>query len=439
MYKKYLTFLFCFFSSFSFAQNIHFQAIGVEDGISQPTVTSIYQDEFGIIWIGTKDGLNRYNGTDFYVFRPVKDDKNSLYNNNIGTICGDKQGHIYIRCKYAVVEYDIKKNTFHTIRDNDIQAISYGNTQLWVCTRDSLFTYNRVEDKLDYYYNLEGARISCITEDSDGNLYVGTINNGLYMIDSNRKWLNYFPKKDITCIYEDSKKSIWVGTKDDGLFRLDRSGGMSNYIADQYKDILSSSYVRCIVEDNLGNYWVGTFKGLNKLDFATGVFTHYNKDNKPYSLSNSSIICMMKDQQGTFWIGTYYGGVNLFNPDYEIYTYYYPDESQKGKLTSPFAGRMTEDSQGGIWIATEGSGVNYLNRLTRTFTEYKHDASVNSLSSNTVQALFLDEENQALWIGTLRGGLDRLDLNTYKFTNYRHDHEKKNSLINDIIRKNYSI
>ena len=114
MYKKYLTFLFCFFSSFSFAQNIHFQAIGVEDGISQPTVTSIYQDEFGIIWIGTKDGLNRYNGTDFYVFRPVKDDKNSLYNNNIGTICGDKQGHIYIRCKYAVVEYDIKKNTFHT-------------------------------------------------------------------------------------------------------------------------------------------------------------------------------------------------------------------------------------------------------------------------------------------------------------------------------------
>ena len=266
MYKKYLTFLFCFFSSFSFAQNIHFQAIGVEDGISQPTVTSIYQDEFGIIWIGTKDGLNRYNGTDFYVFRPVKDDKNSLYNNNIGTICGDKQGHIYIRCKYAVVEYDIKKNTFHTIRDNDIQAISYGNTQLWVCTRDSLFTYNRVEDKLDYYYNLEGARMSCVIEDSDGNLYVGTMNNGLYMIDGNKKWLNYLPKKDITCIYEDSKKSIWVGTKDDGLFRLDRNGGITNYGTAPHQNMLSSSYVRCIVEDNLGNYWIGTFKGLDKLN-----------------------------------------------------------------------------------------------------------------------------------------------------------------------------
>ena len=112
MYKKYISFLLLLISTLSFGQNIHFQAIGVENGISQPTVTSIYQDEFGIIWIGTKDGLNRYNGTDFHIFRPIENDKNSLYNNNIGTICGDKNGHIYIRCKYAVVEYDIRKNIF---------------------------------------------------------------------------------------------------------------------------------------------------------------------------------------------------------------------------------------------------------------------------------------------------------------------------------------
>ena len=153
------------------------------------------------------------------------------------------------------------------------------------------------------------------------------------MLDSNKKWLNYLPTKDITCIYEDSKKNIWVGTKDDGLFRLDRNGGKTNYVHAPYKNGLSSNYVRCVVEDNLGNYWVGTFKGLDKLDVTTNTFTNYSEDNKPYSLSNSSIICMMKDQQGTFWIGTYYGGVNLFNPDYEIYTYYYSDESQQGKMT----------------------------------------------------------------------------------------------------------
>ena len=433
MYKTPLSFLLFFISTLSFGQNIHFQAIGVENGISQPTVTSIYQDEFGIIWIGTKDGLNRYNGTDFHVFRPIENDKNSLYNNNIGTICGDKNGHIYIRCKYAVVEYDIKRNIFHTIRDNNIQAIGYGNARLWACTRDSLFTYNRTKDELEYYYNLDNVRISCITEDQDGKLYVGTMNNGLYIIDSNKKWLNYLPKKDISCIYEDSKKNIWVGTKDDGLFRLDRNGGQ--IIDEPYKNRLSSNYVRCMAEDNLGNYWIGTFKGLDMLDVTTNTFTHYSEDNKAYSLSNSSIICIMKDQQGTFWIGTYYGGVNLFNPDYEIYRYYYPDESQKGKLTSPFAGRMKEDAKGGIWIATEGGGVNYLDRKTRTFIEYRHDSKKNSLASNTVQALYLDENKQALWIGTLKGGLDKLDLTTQKFTNYRHVPSEEHSLINDIIRK----
>lgn len=435
MYKKYLSLLLFFISSLSFAQNIHFQAIGVENGISQPTVTSIYQDEFGIIWIGTKDGLNRYNGTDFYIFRPVENDKHSLYNNNIGTICGDKNGHIYIRCKYAVVEYDIRRNAFHTIRNNNIQAIGYGNSRLWVCTRDSLFTYNRAEDKLEYYYRLEGVRISCVTEDREGNLYVGTMNRGLYMIDRNKKWLNYLPGKDISCIYEDSKNNVWVGTKDDGLFRLDRNGAQTNYREETYKARLSSNYVRCVTEDNSGNYWIGTFKGLDKLDVTTNTFTHYSEDNKPYSLSNSSIICMMKDQQGTFWIGTYYGGVNLFNPDYEIYTYYYPDESQKGKLTSPFAGRMKEDSQGGLWIATEGGGVNYLDRKTRTFSAYRHDNKKNSLASNTVQGLFLDEENHTLWIGTLKGGLDKLDLKTHTFTNYRHVPGDDSSLINNIVRK----
>lgn len=435
MYKIYFLFSFLFVSYLSFAQNIHFRTIGVEDGISQSTVTSIYQDEFGIIWIGTKDGLNRYDGTDISIYRPVENDKNSLYNNNIGTICGDKKGHIYIRCKYAVVEYDIKKNTFQTIRDNDVQAICYDNSRLLVCTKDTLFTYNQLEKKLDYFYSFKNVRISCIAEESNGNLYVGTMNKGVYVIDKNKKWLNYLSDQDVTCIYEDSQKNIWIGTKENGLFRLDRNGKVVNYSTTHNKKILSSNYVRCIVEDDLGNYWVGTFKGLDKLDLTNNIYTHYSEGDEPYSLSNSSIICMMKDQQGTFWMGTYYGGINLFNPDYEIYTYYYPDKIKVGKLTSPFAGRMKEDSNGGIWIATEGEGLNYLNRKTNTFFELKHEEGKNSLASNTVQALYLDEDNQILWIGTLLGGLDKLDLKTYKFTNYRHVNGNNNSLINDIVRK----
>ena len=179
MYKKYLTFLFCFFSSFSFAQNIHFQAIGVEDGISQPTVTSIYQDEFGIIWIGTKDGLNRYNGTDFYVFRPVKDDKNSLYNNNIGTICGDKQGHIYIRCKYAVVEYDIKKNTVRVI-NQDAALFTPADEAGYDAKKTIEIVIDRCvakeyQDIMRKFYNLDRIALQLEKEKSISEEFVDTI------------------------------------------------------------------------------------------------------------------------------------------------------------------------------------------------------------------------------------------------------------------------
>lgn len=434
--NKLFLFLFLFlFSRTSFSQEIHFETIGVEDGISQPTVTSIYQDEFGIMWIGTKDGLNRYDGLNFYIFRPNENDKNSLYNNNIGTICGDRDGHIYIRCKYAAVEYDMKKNIFHTIRDTDVHAIGYGRNHLWVSTKDSLFSYSQKDVGLQFYHALKDVRITCLLESSDDNLYVGTTNDGVYIIDKNKKWLNYLSGKEITTIYEDSKKNIWLGTKDDGLVRLDKSGMMTNYMADPFKNSISNNYVRCIEEDNQGNYWIGTFVGLDMLDIESGQFKHYKEDSKPYGLSHSSIICLAKDQQGTFWIGTYYGGLNLFNPDYEIYKYYYPNESDEAKLSSPFVGRMTEDSAGGIWLATEGGGLNYLNRGMKTFKVYKHDIKRNSISTNSIQSLYLEEDKQVLWIGTLREGLDKLNLQNGKFTNYKRNPGNEKSLINDIVRK----
>lgn len=416
------------------AQDIHFQTIGVDNGLSQCTVTSVYQDEFGIIWIGTKDGLNRYDGTDFCVFRPIVGDKHSLYNNNIRSICGDKKGHIYIRCKYAVVKYDIRKNIFHTIRDADVQAIHYGSKCLWVCTRDSIFTYNHSKDKLEYYSTIPGVHVSCLAEDKKGNLCIGTTYSGFYLIDANKKYQNYFPKKNITSLYEDSKENIWVGTKDGGLNRINKEGGTANYAYTPNQNGIFGDYVRCMMEDDYGNYWIGTSRGLNKLSLTTNTVTCYSEATKPNGLSNSSIISIMRDHQGTFWIGTYYGGVNLFNPDYEVYTYYYPDEVQKDKLSFPL-GQMTEDSDGGIWIATEGGGVNYLNRRTRDFTVYKHDIHANSLSSNTVRALYLDEDKHTLWIGTLRAGLDKLDLKTGHFVNFRRTLKDEHVLINNTVRK----
>ncbi|MEA4936393.1 MAG: two-component regulator propeller domain-containing protein [Paludibacter sp.] len=438
MLRNIPLYFFLLISVVSFSQEIHFQTLNVEDGLSQPTINSIYQDEFGLIWIATKDGLNVYNGSNIQVFRPKTGAPNSLFNNNVGSVCGDRNGHIYVRCKYAVAEYDMRLNRFYTIRDNHVQAIAYGSDKLWVCASDSVYTYDNKGKKLKLHYGFTetNPKITSILESSNKKIYIGTQHEGLYVIDENIKCMNYFPDVHVISIYEDSKMNIWVSTRSDGLIRMDRNGRMVQYKYDPYnKNSIADNYVRSVCEDNFGNYWIGTFKGLNKLDISTGQFTLYQKDKRLYSLSNSSVVCISKDQQGTLWIGTYYGGINMFNPEYEIYKYYYADDSTPGRMSSPFAGRMLEDKNSNIWLATEGGGLNYLDRKTKVFTVYKHHPDKNSIASNTTQGLYLDEQQDILWIGSVSGGLDRMDIKTKHIRNYRNDKRDKKSLINNSIRK----
>lgn len=107
------------------------------------------------------------------------------------------------------------------------------------------------------------------------------------------------------------------------------------------------------------------FPRLEPLRQSTGQFQLYTaNDNKPDGLTHSSIWCIVKDEQGTLWLGTYFGGVNYFNPEYEIYTRYKVGDTEKEGLSSPIVGRMTEDKDGNLWICTEGGGVNVYNRKT---------------------------------------------------------------------------
>lgn len=435
--KNYLKLgILLFIPVISFSQEIHFRTISVEDGLSQTTVNSIYQDEFGIIWIATKDGLNVYDGSCVQVFRPKPGDSNSLYNNNIAAVCGDRNGHIYVRCKYAVAEYDMRKNTFHTIQKENVQAISYGSDRLWICSSDSVFYYKDGIKKLYYGFAPKSRKITSVLEGSDKKVYIGAQRGGLFVIDENHKSMNYFPDIHIINIYEDSKMNIWISTRNDGLIRMERNGRIAQYRHDPHsKNSIADNYVRSVCEDNFGNYWIGTFKGLSMLDLSTGDFRQYGEDNRTYSLSNSSVTCITKDQQGTLWLGSHYGGVNLFNPKYEIYKYYYADDSTPGRMSTPFVGRMQEDEQGNLWIATEGGGLNYLDRKIKKFTVYKSHPDKNSIASNTTQGLYLDKERNVLWIGALFGGLDRMDLKTKRVKNYRHRKDDRQSLMNNDVRK----
>ena len=438
---KKVTLLFLLFLSISAVhtqgQNITFSHLTTDDGLSQFSVNSMYIDERGIIWIGTREGLNRYNGNDIKSFKLKKNDPNSLFSNTVLRITGNKKGKVYLLCTDGIAEFDLTTQRFKTLLQGNVDAIYY-NEKLYIGKREEVFVYNESTGNFDLYYHLAGKDItlSCLHLDDKKNLWMGTTGNGVYCLSENKTVFQPITKGNITSIYEDSSKELWIGSWEEGLYHITTDGNIKNLRHDpQNPNSLCSDFVRSCCEDNAGNLWIGTFYGLNRYDKSSGQFQVYTADDsRPDGLTHSSIWCIVKDGQGTIWLGTYFGGVNYFNPEYEIYTRYKVGNTEKEGLSSPIVGRMTEDKDGNLWICTEGGGVNVYNRKSNTYRWYRHEEGENSISHNNVKAIYYDRNNDIMWIGTHLGGLNKLDLRTNRFTIYRMKAGDPASLPSDIVR-----
>ncbi|MEG2150764.1 MAG: two-component regulator propeller domain-containing protein [Bacteroidaceae bacterium] len=422
-----------------FSQDITFNHLTTDDGLSQISVNSLYKDERGSIWIGTRDGLCRYNGNDIKTFKLRKNDPNSLFCNNVLRIAGDQNGKIYLLCTEGMAVFDLEMEKFTTLLQENISAIYY-DEELYIGKKNKIYTYNETSKKLTLIYELPSQKstVSCIYMDSKGTFWIGTANDGLYTFNPtlSSKSSHLIAKGNITSIYQDSSNDVWIGSWEHGLFRF-KDNVVFNYRNDpKDSNSICSNFVRACCEDNLGNIWIGTFHGLNKYNKKTRQFSVYTADNsKSDSPTHSSIWCIIKDHQGTMWLGTYFGGVNYFNPEYEIYTQYKASNNERNGLSSPVVGKMIEDKYKNLWICTEGGGLNMYNRKTKTFKWYKHSYSnANSLSHDNIKSIYYDSDKEIMWIGTHLGGLNRLDLRTDKFTRYLPKENDANSLPSDIIR-----
>lgn len=419
-------------------QDITFHHLTTDEGLSQISVLSLYQDELGFIWIGTREGLNRYDNNSITTYKLQKNNNYSLFSNNILKVTGDRKGKIFILTTEGVCEYDLKSDRFSTLwKDIDILTIYYYNDKLFVGKGSDIYVLSTDENKFEHYYHLpiKGSKISTLHFDDEGALYIGTSNRGLYVLNTEQSLSNPITNNcNITSIYQDSEGIIWVGSWENGLFML-TDDGITNFEKHVVSNRgVSSNFVRSCCEDNQGNIWIGTFNGLDKYNKKTGVFSHYNTSNEPDGLTHSSIWCIIKDHQGTLWLGTYFGGVNYFNPEYEIYTWYKPSLTEKSGLSSPIIGRMIEDKYKNLWICTEGGGVNLYDRKKKTFKWYTSDSKKNSISENNVKAIYYDKDKDLMWFGTHLGGLNKLDLTTDKFTHYRYNRKDSSSILSDIVR-----
>lgn len=245
-------FVFC--CNVLYANGIYFSKLGMKQGLSQPSVMSIYQDELGSFWFGTREGLNRYDQSGMQVFTPEPGNPNSLCGERIRQICGDRNGKVFILTNRGISEYDLKTNNFLTLKENVCTAISYGYGHLWIAEYNHLYIYKdgAIESFFQFPYQVS---ISAVKELKNGNLIVGTFSSGVYYLDKNKQVTQLLPDIGrVSVVYEDSKNDVWIGSYTTGLYCFQDTRLVEHYctVASRKECRLSSDFVRDICEDNKG-------------------------------------------------------------------------------------------------------------------------------------------------------------------------------------------
>jgi PAS domain S-box-containing protein len=408
---------------YSQTEEIQFEAISIESGLSQSTVVCICQDSKDFLWFGTYNGLNRYDGYGFKVFKNDPDNPHSLSNNNIQCCIVDHSGTLWVGTENGLNRFIREKELFVQYKNDPNDSNSLSN--------------NYVRD---------------VYEDRSGILWVGTQGGGLSQFDREKeKFIHYrngplnsksLSQNNVLSIFEDSRGRFWIGT-DYGLNRFDRSTGeFIRFQNDPHNPLsISSSGVWRIAEDRAGNLWLGLWGGgLNRFDPQKNRFVRYqNNPSDPSSLSHNVVRSIFKDHNGNLWIGTDGGGLDKFvggsregRPDRFIH--YQNNGNDLSSLSSNSVFSIYEDRSGTLWIGTKIGGVNKYDPGKRQFALYKNRPNdSNSLSNKTVHATYEDSQG-FVWIGTKGGGLDRFDRKRNRFTHFVHNPRDPSSLSNNVVR-----
>ncbi len=464
---------------FNFAPGsvVRFEHLTSEDGLSQNAGLDIFQDSRGYLWIGSQDGLNRFDGYSFKIYKHDPDDPSSLSYNSILKIEEDQNGSLWIGTwggglnhfdaiteKFRSYQHD--PNNPDSISDNTVTAIkkdAAGN--LWVGTLNGLDLFDPKTSTFKHFTNdpadpesLSSNAISLIFEDSNHQLWVGTGANGSEGSGLNRfdpstgKVIRYqhdesdpdsLSSNNIADIYEAEDGTFWIATggfslHGDGLDQFDPATSKVKHFRYNASDphSIGSNDLMTLWGDSTGMLWIGTWtNGLSRMSFADpGHFVRYEND--PFfadSLSGDEVWSLFKDRSGILWIGTSHSGINKLSPKSGQFSLYRNNPSDSMSLAINATGAFAEDPRGNIWIATWGAGIDRFNPNTGQFTHYRHNPDdPNSLSDDLFMDVFVDEYG-IVWASTLGKGLNRLDPATNKVTHYFHDPNDPNSIPDDNI------
>jgi signal transduction histidine kinase/ligand-binding sensor domain-containing protein/DNA-binding response OmpR family regulator len=428
--------------------------IGIEAGLSNNAVTSIYQDKRGFMWIGTYDGLNRYDGYNFYVFRNQPQDSSSLVSNRIVDIYEDHEG-IWIGTKRGLSVYNYGTGSFErrlmedfqstlhvpvdfiinqiTGRDGRLFLASAGKGMLVKDTGERNFVQVPFErnGELVYDYHAQG-----MDYDSKGNLIVFVQSNGIFRLTKSGTHLELI--SDVTnnanTLVVDIKDWIWIGM-DGGLLGYDPVAKEERRFS---RERTGHKVTAVMYERENEEVWAGTDgSGIMVVDTKSWSVSYLREGRYKGSITSNSVYSLHQDNKGDQWIGTLRGGINVMEDENRLFqTARNPEE--KNGLAGNFVLSFCEKDEDEIWVGSDGGGLSLWDRTAGNFSTFLHSSDPSSLPNNFVTSIL--KSDRGVWVGTYGGGLSRYDETTGEFKRYplfQHNYQEYQQNVWVLYRDSY--
>ncbi|REG98479.1 ligand-binding sensor domain-containing protein [Flavobacterium aquicola] len=424
--KLFITILvFVVINTAVYPQTYCFRHYEVEAGISNNAVLCGTQDKLGFVWFGTRDGINRFDGYNFKIYRfPENNQIHSLHLNNSGTLITATERNIY---EYSpvldafVLLVSPKKYPIYT-------AVSDNKENIWYNAGLVLSKYSKKNKSVKTY---DFFQASALIVDKKGIIWAATSGGVLKKYDEatdSFKSFNLYSHSEksvsryASCIQSTSDGKILIGTNRGGVKIFDIK-------SETYKDIdlcgkkTTDLFIRCFLEVSPKVIWIGTETGIYSYNTETEISFKIEKNSADENaISDNVVYSLFKDKEGGVWVCTYFGGINYFPMQYTPFNKLYKQSSEK-KLSGDIVREITKDPLGNLWIGTEDGGLNKLDANTKKMQYYQPDNTANSLSYICVHSL-LSVENE-LWVGTFFHGLDIFNIRTGKVIRHYSDNPKK--------------
>lgn len=437
-------FLFCLNSMYADDSNYLFRHYQVEDGLSDNMVTGCVQDKNGYVWIGTRDGLNRFDGYAFKVFRNDPDEAETLGSNWITFLTCDRNGDLWVGTLSGLYRYNEANETFHHLpftSDKGIDVFQFDqNNQLWILMDGNLIQYETSNNQFRIFAAKESQSYTSFCITADNQIWVGDSNGYLSLLnpaDGSTTLYDLFnqptsgPRRKLFMLHPSaSTNRIYIAFAHDDVKIFDTVTRTYQDLDIQKQNQLTI-LINSFLEKDANELWIGTDSGLFIYRMNTGECTRIRQDPlDPYALSSHFISAFCRDRENGIWICFHQNGVNYYSPFRPFHVYYPWDghHSLKGEVIRD----ICSDINGNIWVGTEDAGINCLEKKTGTFTNYQPVPGAQGLAHTNIRGLATLGDK--LWIGHVIHGIDLMDIKSRKIIKHYNLLKDSTAIKNSTVR-----